>query len=207
MYRSSNSIEVNAAREEITPQSEGGNRVVLDLGGGRFAAYAHLQAGSVTVRAGQRVRRGQPIAKAGSSGTTGGPHLHFQVRDRPSVLFSDGLPSRYPSATLRIAQMRLLASLAALALLTDCDRRRSCRHGEVTDGDTIRIGDARIRLWGIDAPERRQTCQGKNGGVYECGRDLAAVLNELTRGRRVECTEKDRDRYGRSVAVCRTETR
>jgi murein DD-endopeptidase MepM/ murein hydrolase activator NlpD len=85
-------LRVNGARVEITPQSEGGNRVVLDLGNGRFAAYAHLQSGSVTVRAGQRLKRGQPIAKAGSSGTTGGPHLHFQLVDQPSLLFSDGLP-------------------------------------------------------------------------------------------------------------------
>lgn len=85
-------LRVNDAREEITPQSEGGNRVVLDLGNGRFAGYAHLQSGSVRVRPGDRVRRGQSIAKAGSSGTTGGPHLHFQVMDRPSLLFADGLP-------------------------------------------------------------------------------------------------------------------
>ncbi len=76
---------------------------------------------------------------------------------------------------------------------------------KVTDGDTIRIGDTRIRLWGIGAPERRQTCQGRNGDVYECGRDSAAVITELTRGQQVECTENDRDRYGRVVAVCRTE--
>jgi endonuclease YncB( thermonuclease family) len=59
--------------------------------------------------------------------------------------------------------------------------------------------------WGIDAPEREQTCQGKNGDVYECGRVSAAVLLELTRGRRVECAQRDTDRYGRLVAVCRTE--
>jgi murein DD-endopeptidase MepM/ murein hydrolase activator NlpD len=44
------------------------------------------------VRPGDRVKRGQAIARAGSSGTTGGPHLHFQVMDRPSIVFSDGLP-------------------------------------------------------------------------------------------------------------------
>ena len=76
----------------------------------------------------------------------------------------------------------------------------------VIDGDTISIADARIRLWGIDAPEREQTCQGTNGDTYECGRDAAAVLSELTRGRRVECAARDHDRYGRIVAVCRTES-
>jgi hypothetical protein len=83
---------VDAMREDLSPQSEGGNRIVLDLGDGRFAAYAHLQAGSIKLRPGERVTRGQPIAKVGSSGTSGGPHLHFQVMDRPSLLFSDGLP-------------------------------------------------------------------------------------------------------------------
>lgn len=74
----------------------------------------------------------------------------------------------------------------------------------VIDGDTIALDGTRIRLWGIDAPERLQTCQGKTGEVYECGRDATAVLTELARDRRVECSEKDRDRYSRIVAVCRT---
>lgn len=64
----------------------------------------------------------------------------------------------------------------------------------------------RIRLWGIDAPEMTQTCQGKDGLTYECGRDSAAVMRELTRDRLVKCETRDHDRYGRVVAVCRTET-
>jgi hypothetical protein len=91
---------VGQAREDLTPESAGGNRVMLDLGDGRFAVYAHLQAGSVAVHAGDRVKLGQPIAKVGSSGTTGGPHLHFQVTDRPSVLDADGLPYVFAAFTL-----------------------------------------------------------------------------------------------------------
>ncbi len=85
-------LRVGQGREEPTPDNAGGNHVVLDIGDGRFATYAHLQAGSVTVKAGDRVRRGQHIANAGSSGTTGGPHLHFQVTDHPSVVVGDGMP-------------------------------------------------------------------------------------------------------------------
>jgi endonuclease YncB( thermonuclease family) len=51
---------------------------------------------------------------------------------------------------------------------------------QVIDGDTISLAGAQIRLWGIGAPERDQTCQRKNGDVYGCGRDSAAVLSELT---------------------------
>jgi hypothetical protein len=93
-------VRVVAERDELSPQSEGGNRVILDLGGGRFAAYAHLQAGSVNVRSGDRVTRGQAIAKAGSSGTTGGPHVHFQVMDHASVAFANGLPFVFDAFTL-----------------------------------------------------------------------------------------------------------
>src|SRR5215216_4348171 len=83
---------VGQAREDVTPDTAGGNRIALDLGDGRFAVYAHLQSGSVLVHAGDGVGRGQVIARVGSSGTSGGPHLHFQVTDRPSIIAGDGLP-------------------------------------------------------------------------------------------------------------------
>ncbi len=57
----------------------------------------------------------------------------------------------------------------------------------VIDGDTLEMGGVRIRLWGIAAPEMQQTCEGKDGHTYECGRDSAAVMRELTRGRTVAC--------------------
>jgi endonuclease YncB( thermonuclease family) len=75
----------------------------------------------------------------------------------------------------------------------------------VIDGDTIEVVGTRVRLWGIDAPEHDQTCQGKHDETYECGRDSSAVLRELTNGHRVECSPRGHDRYGRTVAVCRTE--
>jgi len=85
-------LRVNEAREEPTPENAGGNRVVIDIGDGRFAVYAHLHNDSISVRPGERVTRGHHIADVGSSGTTGGPHLHFQMSDRPSIVLADGLP-------------------------------------------------------------------------------------------------------------------
>src|SRR5262249_46331281 len=69
-----------------------GNAVVLDLGDGRFALYAHLQPGSLRVHAGDVVRRGQPLGLVGNSGNSSSPHLHFHVMDGPSPLDSNGLP-------------------------------------------------------------------------------------------------------------------
>lgn len=70
-----------------------GNHVVLDLGGGHFAVYEHLQQGSVGVTAGQAVTRGQAIARLGASGSTSiGPHLHFHVADAGDTLAAEGVP-------------------------------------------------------------------------------------------------------------------
>lgn len=69
-----------------------GNCVILDLGGGRFAMYAHLQPGSIKVRTGERVNVGQVVGLVGDSGNSVVPHLHFQVMDAASSLGSNGLP-------------------------------------------------------------------------------------------------------------------
>jgi hypothetical protein len=69
-----------------------GNCVILDLGGGRFAMYAHIQPGSIKVRKGDRVKPGQVIGLVGDSGNSVVPHLHFQVMDAGSSLGSNGLP-------------------------------------------------------------------------------------------------------------------
>lgn len=79
-------------------------------------------------------------------------------------------------------------------------------HARAIDGDTIELAGQRIRLFGIDAPERSQTCEGASGR-YECGRDAGATLAALLRGQNVICEVRDRDRYGRIVAVCRTKVR
>lgn len=77
---------------DMTMESVGGNHVNLDLGGGVYAIYAHLQPGSIRVKPGDKVTLGQVIALLGNSGHAGEPHLHFQLMDRNSLLNSDGLP-------------------------------------------------------------------------------------------------------------------
>ena len=69
-----------------------GNHVVLDLGNGRYAMYAHLRPGSVVVAPGARVSRGQVIGKLGNTGNTSAPHLHFQMMDGASPLGSERIP-------------------------------------------------------------------------------------------------------------------
>ncbi|MGV3654654.1 MAG: M23 family metallopeptidase [Noviherbaspirillum sp.] len=69
-----------------------GNSVVLDLGNGKYALYAHLQPDTIQVSAGQMVRRGQVLGLVGNSGNSVAPHLHFHVMDSPSPLDANGLP-------------------------------------------------------------------------------------------------------------------
>jgi hypothetical protein len=76
----------------VTIRQADGNYVILALGKGRFAFYAHLKPGSLRVERGDRVREGEMLALLGNSGSSTGPHLHFHVMNRPSALASEGLP-------------------------------------------------------------------------------------------------------------------
>jgi murein DD-endopeptidase MepM/ murein hydrolase activator NlpD len=76
----------------ITRETIGGNFVVLDLGGNRYAFYAHLQPGSLKVKPGDRVARGQVLGLVGNSGNSTEPHLHFHISDGRDSLASEGVP-------------------------------------------------------------------------------------------------------------------
>ncbi len=78
-----------------TVETAGGNYVVVDLGRGNFAFYAHLIPDTLTVKQGDRVTTGQVLGKLGNSGNTDGAHLHFHIMDGPSPLLSNGLPFEF----------------------------------------------------------------------------------------------------------------
>ncbi len=81
----------------ITLETIGGNYVILDLGAGRYAFYAHLQPGSLKVHAGDKVRRGEVLGLLGNTGNSDAPHLHFHVADANNPLGAEGLPYVSPS--------------------------------------------------------------------------------------------------------------
>lgn len=76
----------------ITPDTLLGNTIVIDLGGQQFASYLHLQPGSVRVKVGDHVRRGQVLAKIGDSGDAREPHVHFQVQTSSNPFAGEGVP-------------------------------------------------------------------------------------------------------------------
>jgi murein DD-endopeptidase len=89
--------QVLVARDGIVDNSPGsiavklskdtllGNYVVLSIGGGQVAVYAHLKPGTVLVKAGDTVHRGQEIARIGNSGNLDAPHLHYHVSQGGAV--------------------------------------------------------------------------------------------------------------------------
>ncbi|WP_420860909.1 thermonuclease family protein [Algirhabdus cladophorae] len=72
----------------------------------------------------------------------------------------------------------------------------------VIDGDTIDVGDTRVRLHGIDAVELAQTCTDADGADWDCGKWVRAEVVKRVQGKLATCQPVDQDRYGRVVAKC-----
>jgi len=74
-------------------------------------------------------------------------------------------------------------------------------NAKVIDGDTIQIGKNKIRLHGIDAPEKNQKCIYLEK-EWECGIKSTKNLIELIKLRKVNCFKIEKDKYKRTVAEC-----
>ena len=107
-----------------------------------------------------------------------------------------------PLITLRV--MALVISLAAGGAPGSSRAQELAGQADVIDGDTLEIHGTRIRLWGIDAPEHDQLCRGNDSEPYGCGAAAANKLDAFIAHRPVYCAPKDVDRYGRTVASCRS---
>ena len=98
-----------------------------------------------------------------------------------------------------------LAVLTATAATTAlCAKQPETVSGfaKVVDGDSLEIGTARIRLFGIDAPEGRQLCT-RDSTSWPCGTAAADKLRALIGGESIDCVQRDVDKYQRIVAVCK----
>ena len=70
------------------------------------------------------------------------------------------------------------------------------------DGDTIKMNGKRIRLFGIDAPEKDQICVNKNSESYNCGSISTKVLKRYVGREKIKCRYTEKDRYGRILGTC-----
>jgi hypothetical protein len=85
-------LEIGKTLQNISLANLGGNFVVIDIGGGYSAFYAHMIKGSTTVKKGDKVKRGQVIGKLGNSGNSTGPHLHFHIVKGTDPISDQGVP-------------------------------------------------------------------------------------------------------------------
>ena len=74
-------------------------------------------------------------------------------------------------------------------------------HVTVVDGDTIKLGDVKIRFSGIDAPEIDQTCIASEGKVA-CGKISRDILITKVTNNKISCTNEGKDFYGRVLGEC-----
>ena len=74
-------------------------------------------------------------------------------------------------------------------------------HVTVVDGDTIKLGDVKIRFSGIDAPEINQTCVASEGKVA-CGKISSDILIAKVTNNKISCTDEGKDFYGRVLGEC-----
>ena len=124
------------------------------------------------------------------------------------VAIAAGAFAALPASTWRDAQRMMQGPLDVLEEALGPVAKRAA-HWLADGAGTLRevfgagsSGGTQVRLYGIDAPERAQRCRA-GGRRWPCGRDATRALSMQIGGRTVVCEERDRDRYGRSVGVCR----
>ncbi len=72
----------------------------------------------------------------------------------------------------------------------------------VVDGDTIDVGDVRVRLLGIDAPEQHQHCGARGTPTWACGAWVTHSVRQWLDAQSAHCVRHGHDRYGRVIARC-----
>lgn len=85
-------LAIGGVLENMSLENLGGNYVLIDIGNGYTAFYAHAIKGTVKVKEGDKVKRGQVIGKLGNSGNSTGPHLHFHIVKGNDPIANQGVP-------------------------------------------------------------------------------------------------------------------
>lgn len=96
----------------------------------------------------------------------------------------------------------VLAVIAVVAAALDRPPPPVAGQARVSDGDSFRLGDDRIRLLGLDAPELAQSCTAADGQTWPCGRAARDRMAQLLAAGPADCRPEDTDQYDRLLATC-----
>ncbi len=66
--------------DEVNLEQNWGNTLIIDHGNGLFSSMSHLKRKSILPKVGDKVKKGQVVARCGNSGRSPKPHLHFQFQ-------------------------------------------------------------------------------------------------------------------------------
>jgi endonuclease YncB( thermonuclease family) len=102
-----------------------------------------------------------------------------------------------------IATLVAIGLLTALVALFWPPPASLSGQARAVDGDTLRMGESRIRLIGLDAVELDQTCTNSGGAQWACGREARSFLDRLSEDSVTTCAAEGHDRYRRVLARCR----
>lgn len=133
-----------------------------------------------------------------------GSVVRFSRSSRTSTRFAP--PPRRRTGRSHLTALLLLAGVCVVAASFNnkavAPAPTAFSDVHVVDGDSLRAGDRNIRLIGIDAPERSQTCRDARNREWACGAAAAARLSALVARGKVACAPQGNDRYGRTLAIC-----
>lgn len=90
-----------------------GNYLVIDHGNGEFSMLGHIRQGSLRVRVGDRVERGQAVAAIGAAGSSKMPHLHYELRTGAGMRGVEGLPSYFQDYKRHLGSRTVRVQLGA----------------------------------------------------------------------------------------------
>jgi murein DD-endopeptidase MepM/ murein hydrolase activator NlpD len=121
----------------ITPTTVSGNYILVDVGDEAYAVYAHLQPGSLRVKKGDHVHRGQVLALVGNTGNSSEPHLHFHMADRPRAIDAEGIPYAFAAFALEAEPEVVTPAMRVV-------------------GDSLEIGPSGLASWKAVSPRRRE---------------------------------------------------
>lgn len=110
-----------------------------------------------------------------------------------------------------LALAAILVASAASAFAKGARQHSLAGDALVIDGDTVMVSLTKIRLLGIDAPEPEQNCRREgpdlvttvNPVTWPCGLAAGAALDDLVKGKRVDCDLNGNHSYGRALGRCR----
>lgn len=133
------------------------------------------------------------------------PHKYFEglsiALDNQTLAILEDLDLRSRERRAMI-KLTIVFALLPILLWQGAYAEEIVGRASVTDGDTLIIQGERIRLHGIDAPERAQTCEA-GGKAWRCGQKASLALADKIGRLPVRCETFQRDRYGRAIAICR----